>query len=770
MKTPKISVIIPAQNDQKALKIAIENVINQTYHNIEIIIINDGHVDYDNIEPILNLYGDKVLYHSNTYDDSDTSSMKNGILNTTGDYCAYLPKGCSYVIDRFQKQVEYINNNKLKGCIIGCNWDVLDHRGKIVRHNKMALEIKNDIECYLALNECSNFNEGSILIPSSLLKNKIGNYFSWFDLVSQIIGLGKTFSIQEETLMSCDIESFYEYHYKKDDYLVSEIIKELNIDRIKNHIGKVENILKMYEQFLAMDMQRSASFLITKYIGSIKDNKNIDIFEKTVYKDLSRLSKDKYSPYFTDVCKKIKKPSKRKKIMFCSAHWLTGGMERVLSILFKELNKYYEIYLITPYDERTSCIDIPEFVTNIRVSDDLFVKNFDSVILSYAILLKIDVVIGFINLFEKQLDFYNLCKGLNIKTIASNHEYYFYPYKSRYHYGLVKKRLNSFRECNAVVWPNNFSSSLCGMYVNNSYVIGNPNSFTIINNARPNSRKIIICVGRFNDYVKRIDRILKTFSIVLKKFPDAKLVLIGKNENDQPIRQIGGLTVNDIITNLCIPEDSLEFVGEVDNLEDYYSNADVLMLTSNSEGFGMVINEAACFGIPSVCNYIPGIEDLIIDGKNGFITNQDDNESMAKRIIDIMSNNKLRVSLGNNAIKMVNKYKSTLIAEKWHEMIEVLISENSPKEQKKILDSKFKYKINDYHKFSKVLAKELNDIFILSTKLHDEPNNIDEVVSKFRKISIKLVKSFKKEGTIRTFIKIVKKPVKILIKIFKRIL
>ncbi|QQS18927.1 glycosyltransferase [Candidatus Saccharibacteria bacterium] len=252
------------------------------------------------------------------------------------------------------------------------------------------------------------------------------------------------------------------------------------------------------------------------------------------------------------------------------------------------------------------------------------------------------------------------------------------------------------------------------MYVQNNYVIGNPNNFEVSKKVDKASRsKTIICVGRFNDYVKRIDRILECFSLVLKDVPDAKLVLVGKYDNDVPIRSNDNATVNDLINNFAIPSDCLSFVGEVSNVQDYYVEARVLLLTSNSEGFGMVLNEAACFGVPSVCNYIPGIEDIITNGENGYITEQGDIPSMALRVSDILNDNRLYKKLSENAKKKVESYDSNHIGNKWRYLINSLIEISDKNELHKTLDSELGYSIQNQQLFSSVLSRELNEIFFV---------------------------------------------------------
>jgi len=272
--------------------------------------------------------------------------------------------------------------------------------------------------------------------------------------------------------------------------------------------------------------------------------------------------------------------------------------------------------------------------------------------------------------------------------------------------------------------------------------------------------KIIICVGRFDDYVKRVDRILECFSLVLKKVPDAKLVLVGKYDKEIPIGE-DGIIVKNLIKKLAIPSDNLEFVGEVNNVQDYYSKSRVLMITSNSEGFGMVINEAACFGVPSVCNYIPGIEDLITDGKNGFVTEQGDISSMAKRICNILTDDELQTRLGNNALKKVEEYNSKHIGDKWRLLINALTEKKDidNTDLHKMLNDKLGYKIKDQQRFSEVLARELNEIFYMAIKEIDQSkvsyNKIFAIFSKIQRIPSKLRANIEYEGWAMTSKKIV---------------
>ncbi len=544
------------------------------------------------------------------------------------------------------------------------------------------------------------------------------------------------------------------------DFAYSDIIDTLSYDDIINSFDDLGAVVNYYKDTLAAGYPRSAAFLIDKILRGATADLGHNSAKAILLEDLSMMTEDNMATAADVLISKIAKPSNKKKILFSSGHWLTGGMERVMSVLFRELKDNYEIFLITPFTETESRIDVPDFVTNIKINNDLFVKHFDSLILSYALLLNIDVAIGYMNMFEKQLNLYNLCAGTKIKTIASNHEYYFYPYKSVGHYQVVEKRLNAFAKCDAVVWPNSFNAALCGMYIENCYVIGNPNNFDISRRIEANpTEKTIICVGRFNDYVKRIDRMLECFSLVLKNQPDAKLVLVGKCDTDAPIGPNDKTTVNDIIRNLSLPPGSVNFVGEVNNVQDYFSKAKVLMLTSNSEGFGMVLNEAACFGVPSVCNYIPGIEDIITDGVNGFVTEQNDIDSMASKICDILSSDALQKELSDNATKMVSSFDSVQIGRKWKLLIDGLIEIKGKDGLQRKLNDTIGFKVADPQLFVSVVSRELNDIFyqaINEIGKHEVSNTL-LMLSKIKTLPGRFRANIEYEGLFSTGKKVIKR-------------
>jgi len=144
---------------------------------------------------------------------------------------------------------------------------------------------------------------------------------------------------------------------------------------------------------------------------------------------------------------------------------------------------------------------------------------------------------------------------------------------------------------------------------------------------------IILYVGRI-DPLKGIDRLLLAGAYLQnkKKF---KLIVIGDNNNLQP--ELQRLTW--MSRNLGI-QDSVIFAGRVEqeNLPLYYSAADVFVLPSYCESFGLVALESLACGTPVVATKVGGIESIIHEGQNGYLVTGNVPRSIAKKIAVLLSN------------------------------------------------------------------------------------------------------------------------------------
>ena len=108
MENNKVSVIIPFYNGVKWLEEAVQSVLAQTYKNIEIIVVNDG--SPEDIQPFLEKYGDKVIYH---YQENQGPAVARNLAMSiaTGDYLAYEDADDIWLPTKLEKQIDFMEKN-----------------------------------------------------------------------------------------------------------------------------------------------------------------------------------------------------------------------------------------------------------------------------------------------------------------------------------------------------------------------------------------------------------------------------------------------------------------------------------------------------------------------------------------------------------------------------------------------------------------------------------------------------------------------------------
>ena len=125
-------------------------------------------------------------------------------------------------------------------------------------------------------------------------------------------------------------------------------------------------------------------------------------------------------------------------------------------------------------------------------------------------------------------------------------------------------------------------------------------------------------------------------------------------------------------------EDLVTFLGsrDQDTLPYYYSAAEVVVVPSHYESFGLVALEAMACGRPVVASETGGLAYLIKDGETGFHVPAADVEALADRLNQLMHNPELRRSMGKKAQQLAQKYSWDKIAGSIAEMYESVLTED----------------------------------------------------------------------------------------------
>jgi len=162
--------------------------------------------------------------------------------------------------------------------------------------------------------------------------------------------------------------------------------------------------------------------------------------------------------------------------------------------------------------------------------------------------------------------------------------------------------------------------------------------------------------------VKGFDILIKAMPMVLRKYPQAKFIIVGEGPQKSYFHTLA--------KRLGV-EDSLVLTGQAigSRLKHFYRMASVVVLPSYSEFFGLVVLEAMAMCKPVISTKVLGPSDIIINGENGLLTEPGDSKKLADAIIHLLSDQELAKNIvfrGRRTVK--EKYDLNVVVEQ-HERL-----------------------------------------------------------------------------------------------------
>lgn len=198
-----------------------------------------------------------------------------------------------------------------------------------------------------------------------------------------------------------------------------------------------------------------------------------------------------------------------------------------------------------------------------------------------------------------------------------------------------------------------------GYWGNIPNIVVIPNAAMLVGNKYSDvTVKRVIAVGRL-DYQKGFDRLIKAWKMVQQsgRFNDWKLDIFGQGEWKDML--------NSMINDYGIAG-TASINAPTKQIGDEYAKSSMLVMSSNYEGFPMVMIEAMACGLPVVSfDFKCGPKDIIDDGKNGIIVNDGDIEGLANAMMKLMDNQTLRKTMSENAKKVVDTYSEENVMKQW---------------------------------------------------------------------------------------------------------
>jgi N-acetyl-alpha-D-glucosaminyl L-malate synthase BshA len=161
----------------------------------------------------------------------------------------------------------------------------------------------------------------------------------------------------------------------------------------------------------------------------------------------------------------------------------------------------------------------------------------------------------------------------------------------------------------------------------------------------PNGEKILMHISNFRK-VKRIEDVIRVFDQVRKKVP-AKLLLIGDGPERTHIERL----CREL--NTC---DDVKLLGKVVNPEEHLLLADLFLLPSETESFGLAALEAMASHVPVISSNTGGIPEVNVHGISGYLSEVGDVDDMAKNALRILKDDTTLIQFKEQAYQQALKF------------------------------------------------------------------------------------------------------------------
>lgn len=181
----------------------------------------------------------------------------------------------------------------------------------------------------------------------------------------------------------------------------------------------------------------------------------------------------------------------------------------------------------------------------------------------------------------------------------------------------------------------------------------------------PNGEKILMHISNFRS-VKRVKDTILILQEVLQH-TEANLVLVG----DGPDRSDAEKLSREL--NLA---DHVKFLGKQSTLVELLSAADIFLLPSQSESFGLAALEAMSCGVPVVASNIGGIPEVVVHGESGYVAELGDVQRMGKYVVELLNNNKRWESFSRESRRIAEeRFNCRIIIPQYEDIYERLLNQ-----------------------------------------------------------------------------------------------
>ncbi len=178
----------------------------------------------------------------------------------------------------------------------------------------------------------------------------------------------------------------------------------------------------------------------------------------------------------------------------------------------------------------------------------------------------------------------------------------------------------------------------------------------------PKGHRVLVHVSNFRP-VKRVQDVVKIFAGVRKQLP-ATLVLVG----DGPDRDLAEHEVD----NLGLRKD-VRFLGKVENVGDVLRGADLFLLPSATESFGLAALEAMACAVPVIASAAGGIPEVVHNGETGYLAPPGDVAAMTERALHVLQDRAELEQLRHNAAARALEFSADRVVPRYEQLYEEVL-------------------------------------------------------------------------------------------------
>ncbi len=180
----------------------------------------------------------------------------------------------------------------------------------------------------------------------------------------------------------------------------------------------------------------------------------------------------------------------------------------------------------------------------------------------------------------------------------------------------------------------------------------------------------VVYVGYLNER-KGVTHLIQAFKQVVEQLPQAVLKIAGVGVLEASLRQ----QVEQL--GLQVQVQFLGFIEPVD-MPRIYAGADVFVLPSLEDTFGVVATEALASGLSVICSQYAGFSTFLTDGHNGFIIDPQNHDQLAERMLRLLRDATLRACFGQNAQPLLELFSPDYVARQFEAAVSSVLQVSKP--------------------------------------------------------------------------------------------